>query len=318
MKYFICFLAVVLVAVAVHSQDMFFNIIIMQRIQACGGCGIWFDWQDAQANKPKLVVEYTTGGGSQSKTYQHGLNGMDNAWGTFIDANAANNGPDNLHSMLIKSSPKRNGLFKCDISDIPVNATITKATLYLHIHTHEGLAGADNSSVLWVHQCAQQDWDWQYVNWTNYAQGKAWNTIGGDFGVKIRELRAKEDMKDRGFSKSNPDCNFDFTDYVKGLQQDRLSTGLNFIPSSESDMCLNVFPNPVSGNTILSYTLPFTGRTNIGIYGSNGALLRSIVERPMQKGSYQIHLNSSEIGAGVYFLKLSSMNASLVKRIVIY
>ncbi len=44
--------------------------------------------------------------------------------------------------MLIRKSSKHVGNLDWDISAIPANATINKATLYLVFNVHEGLANA--------------------------------------------------------------------------------------------------------------------------------------------------------------------------------
>ncbi len=193
-----------------------FNIILRQTIQDCGGCGIWFDWQGVDANKPRLVIEYQYLGESHTAEYQHGLGGMDNAHSIFLSS--SNDG--DKHSILVKQSPQRTGLVRVDISDIPEAATIVSATLHLHINTAEGLSYDDFTSVLEVHACDKQ-WNWDQVTWTQYASGLSWSSSGGDFGSFIRQIRAKEDLRDRGFSKANPHANFDFTAHVQQLQAAR-------------------------------------------------------------------------------------------------
>jgi len=200
----------------VSADPLIFNIILIQTVQACGGCGIWFDWQGVEEDKPRLVIEYDDGAGAQTATYRHGLNGMDNAHGFFLSA--ANEGEK--HSILVKQTPHRNGLFWVDASDVPPSATIVQATLHLHIHTGEGLANSDNESVLAVHECARP-WDWDHATWAEADAGQAWTQAGGDVGAFIREIRAYEDLHALGFSKANPDAWFDITGYVQQLQAAR-------------------------------------------------------------------------------------------------
>ena len=201
------------------NPPLVFNIILRQTFQECVACGIWFEWQGEQENKAKFVVQFESLGSVHENTYQHGLNGMENAFAYFLGA--AND--QFKHSIIVKQAPQYTGLFRADISDIPPDATITKATLYLHINTIEGLADADNSSVLSVHEC-ERTWDWDYASWTHYDEGATWTQPGGDFGVFVREIRAKEDIRDRGFSRASPNVDFDFTPYVLQLQAARSQT----------------------------------------------------------------------------------------------
>jgi hypothetical protein len=196
-----------------------FNIIIRQTYLSCSSCGIWFDWQGKQANKPRLVVEYEHAGALHTAEYQHDLEGMDNAHSIWIQSGHAHD-EGNKHQMLIKKSPHRKGLLRVDASDIPVDATITEARLHLHINKHEGLANGDHSSILMVHEAAQ-DWDWNSVSWTHAATGQPWTTKGGDLGREVREIHAGGDMHDLGFNKAHPDGFFDFTPYMQLLQTER-------------------------------------------------------------------------------------------------
>ena len=214
------FIGMILPCVSVHAaEEMVFNIIMKTTAQWGSECGFWFSDQGVQANKPKLVIEYSQNGQKGTKSYQHGLNGMQNAFGYYIGPLD----PDPKHDIFTKKRPARNGLFWCDISDIPIGAAITKATLHLHIHTKEGFCGGDVISVISVHEGLKK-WNWDFANWNQYDDGKPWDTSGGDFGPFIREIRAKEDITDRGFKKGNPNADFDFTEYVKKLQSSRDGT----------------------------------------------------------------------------------------------
>ena len=198
------------------DDPLAFNIIFRQSVQACSSCGIWFDWQDVDSQKARLVVEYQHQGQTYTAEYQHGLDGMDNAHSIFFSPSSTGH----KHALLVKQAPLYNGLFRADISDIPTDASIVSASLHLHIHTDEGLAYSDLSSVLDVHAC-DKAWNWDQLSWSNYDSGMAWDQSGGDFGQLIRQIRAKEDMRDRGFSKANPNAHFDFTAHVQQLQAER-------------------------------------------------------------------------------------------------
>jgi hypothetical protein len=193
-----------------------FNIILRQTVQDCSECGVWFDWQGRQDDKPKLVVDFEDSDGLRTSIYQHGLGGTENGFAYTLSPD----GDNAKHSILVKLGPQRTGLFRADLSDIPPNATIQKATLHLHIQTDEGLADVDTTSVLAVHEC-ERDWSWDHASWTHWNSGAVWAQPGGDFGTFVRDIRAKEDIRDRGFGKANPDVDFDFTPHVIALQAAR-------------------------------------------------------------------------------------------------
>jgi hypothetical protein len=205
------------------SNKLLFNIITRQTHQSCSSCGIWFDWQEEQANKPKLVVEYEQAGEQYTAEYQHDLMGMDNAHAIWIKS-GQDHDEAHKHQMLIKRGPRRNGLFRVDASDIPVDAAIVEARLHLHLNNHEGLANADHTSTLTVYECTR-DWDWNSVNWTHATRDQLWTSEGGDFGREVREIHAGRDMHDRGFNKASPNGSFDFTPYMQLLQRERNASG---------------------------------------------------------------------------------------------
>ena len=134
-----------------------FDLKFIQTVQPCASCGIWFD-------SAQLVVQY---GGDNNKPYTKTQRG----------------------NLLIKQASGKVGRFTANLSTIPAGAAITKATLYMRLNTHEGIANSDNSSVIEV-----------YDNPT---------------GAFIRRITAAGDIKGKGYSKGNPNVPIDFTAYAK-------------------------------------------------------------------------------------------------------
>lgn len=197
------------------------SLLFRQREQACSSCGIWFHWQNVQAQKPRLIVVYELDGVEQRRQVQHGLAGEDNGHSLTLRPDATEATRDERrHTMLVKKTPARSGLFRADVSDIPARAQIVSARLHLHLHGSEGLANSDHSSVLTIHECPSE-WDWDAVTWTHRAPGVAWNRPGGDAGRLVREIHADTDMHKRGFTKAAPNGFFDLTPYLTLLQSER-------------------------------------------------------------------------------------------------
>lgn len=202
-----------------EPSPLLFNIIIRQTQQSCASCGIFFDWEEEQAFKPRLEVSYEREGQRYSAEFQHGRQGMDNAHSIWIESRR--DPPDSArHQMLIKQAPLRNALLRVDASEIPPDAVITDAKLHLHLHSHEGLANSDRTSVLTVYECPQE-WDWETVTWSQATSTEPWERAGGVYGRVIREIHAGRDMHERGFNKGRPSGFFDFTEYIQLLQSER-------------------------------------------------------------------------------------------------
>ncbi len=88
---------------------------------------------------------------------------------------------------MIKKAGNRQGRFTANLNGL---GAIYKATLYMDLHTHEGIAGSDNSSTIRV-------------------------TDGS--GRYVRDITAARDIKGKGYSKSNPRVPIDFTPYAQRL-----------------------------------------------------------------------------------------------------
>ena len=199
-----------------EAGPMVFNVILRQTHQPCGGCGIFFHPQGNQAHNPKLEVTYEYLGQTYVRNYQDGLGGKSGASAITISPS----GNEDRNVLLIKQGGSRQGLFMADITDIPGDAKITRARLFLHLHTHEGMSYDDTSSELSVHHNPRL-WNRDRVSWTHFDAGKRWPTPGGEFGDLIRTIHAKRDIADRGFHKHSPNAHFDFTAYVTHLQEQR-------------------------------------------------------------------------------------------------
>lgn len=136
-----------------------FHLLIDQTHLACASCGLNFD-------SAELVIDHSEGRFKASQT----------------------------GSLHIKSGPYRQGRFRADISSIPPGAAIHRATLYMRLNKHEGIASADHSSEFVV---------------KGYVDGKL---------IHVKDFDVQHDIKGRGYSKGmRPVVPFDYTSYARKL-----------------------------------------------------------------------------------------------------
>lgn len=90
-------------------------------------------------------------------------------------------------------------------------------------------------------------------------------------------------------------------------------TSLNDLAAKVSD--LTVFPNPVSGEFSLSFNATETMDATAAMYNLNGDLVNTLLDETISEGFYTRTFNISNLPAGVYMVKISSGNASIVKKI---
>lgn len=220
-----------------------FNLIIQQTSQPCSDCAIWFWGMGVPEQRPRLEVEYHDGTGGGLAIFQAGpLGTHGELWGARILGENPYWGPGScpsdeedcpemfLHHLHMRGTydgaPLWHGVLRGNLSVIPCDATITSAKLHLHINEDEGLANADHTSVVAIHR-GLKIWNPRWVNGRRYDRDtingvdRLWDTLGGDFGEFIMELRAQEDFWDRGFHKAAPRAWFDITDHVNVLQGER-------------------------------------------------------------------------------------------------
>ncbi len=76
------------------------------------------------------------------------------------------------------------------------------------------------------------------------------------------------------------------------------------------------YPNPFNSSTIISFSLPFSGYTNLILYDVNGKVASEIVNGYKQSGDYEFEYSFNNLSSGVYFLKLTQGNYSQSRKMV--
>jgi len=85
----------------------------------------------------------------------------------------------------------------------------------------------------------------------------------------------------------------------------------------ESDIALNVFPNPVSNSTTISFSLPKSEKISLKIFDVNGRLVTILSEQVFEAGENELVWNADDVCAGIYFFQFQTAeNLQTVKLIV--
>ncbi len=79
------------------------------------------------------------------------------------------------------------------------------------------------------------------------------------------------------------------------------------------------FPNPFNPETTIKYKVKEAGTVNISIYNMAGQLVRTLVNRQMKPGSYDLvwdakDNNGQHVSSGTYFYRMQANNFSKVQR----
>lgn len=88
-------------------------------------------------------------------------------------------------------------------------------------------------------------------------------------------------------------------------------------PTLESNKSLNIVPNPINDNAILTYHVLQKGHVQIGIYDLTGRQITNIIDQNQDKGSYHIPFGVAQsLPSGMYLLNFQ-LNDLPIERIKI-
>ena len=68
------------------------------------------------------------------------------------------------------------------------------------------------------------------------------------------------------------------------------------------------YPNPFNPTTSIKYYVPVQGQLKIGLFDILGNQIRSLVDKDVQAGSYELSIDGSNLASGTYFVKMISQS----------
>jgi len=92
-------------------------------------------------------------------------------------------------------------------------------------------------------------------------------------------------------------------------------TGINEISFTEKNV--EVYPNPVSEKSSLTFNLPVKQQVEISLFTLTGQKVKDIAAGTYDKGSNSISLNTSDLKSGLYLLSVQTQESNVVKRIIV-
>jgi hypothetical protein len=79
----------------------------------------------------------------------------------------------------------------------------------------------------------------------------------------------------------------------------------------------SVFPNPVSGNVFVNYSLSSTVRVNIELFDVLGNKLLQLVNDSREAGQYRSNVDSRGLTNGIYFLQIHVGDEAVTTKVVV-
>jgi hypothetical protein len=77
------------------------------------------------------------------------------------------------------------------------------------------------------------------------------------------------------------------------------------------------YPNPFNPSTTVRYDLPKAQRVTVALYDMMGRVIRVLVDRRQEAGSYEVKLDASALPSGVYLIQLRTEEFSSMRRITL-
>jgi len=116
---------------------------------------------------------------------------------------------------------------------------------------------------------------------------------------------------------------------IKDIQ--KLTFGGNLVDVDNYEKLTNAFktltllksyPNPFNQLTTIEYSIPKRGKVGINIYDESGRLIKSVLHKMQDKGTYKIKWNgdsdkNTKVDNGLYFIRIRYNDNILTKKVVL-
>jgi len=78
-----------------------------------------------------------------------------------------------------------------------------------------------------------------------------------------------------------------------------------------------VYPNPVSNSTTISFSLSKSQKVSLKIFDVSGRLVSTLADKIFEAGENELVWNASEVNAGVYFLRMETASYSENRKLIV-
>ncbi|RKY57066.1 MAG: hypothetical protein DRP89_00155 [Candidatus Neomarinimicrobiota bacterium] len=93
-----------------------------------------------------------------------------------------------------------------------------------------------------------------------------------------------------------------------GISEIDINEVQNHISKSIS---ISNYPNPFNTTTTISFTIPSSGGTSIEVFDLRGKLVKTLLNKELRKGSYEIQFNADKLSSGIYICKISTQSSHI-------
>ncbi len=94
-----------------------------------------------------------------------------------------------------------------------------------------------------------------------------------------------------------------------------IETDSNLIPDNLT-LSQN-YPNPFNPVTTIRFSLPSMNSVKLNIYNPNGQLIKTMFDRKLNKGTYEVTVDAANLNSGVYFYTLETDSEKLTRKMLL-
>lgn len=145
-----------------------------------------------------------------------------------------------------------------------------------------------------------------------------WGHSGGFYGVTTALSTCPEENTGVIILSNGDDLDFaPIVDLLFNYAED--SIFVTSVPSHFSDqntVINNIWPNPISEKTTISYTLKKPDKITLQILNIEGFEVKTLVDRKQQTGEHKIVISNLDLPAGVYFCVIKTNNGIHTRKII--
>ena len=77
------------------------------------------------------------------------------------------------------------------------------------------------------------------------------------------------------------------------------------------------YPNPFNATTTINYQLPIRSQVKLEVYNLLGQRIETLVDERQEAGYRSVSWRASEVGSGIYFMRLEAGDKSLARKMLL-
>lgn len=86
---------------------------------------------------------------------------------------------------------------------------------------------------------------------------------------------------------------------------------------NENDLLLNVFPNPVSISTSISFSLSQSQNVSLKVFNESGRLVSTLADKIFEAGENELVWSAAEVNTGIYFVQLQTAENLKTEKLIV-